>query len=83
MKPTLIYQEFEALAEQLGIRLILDKGNFEGGFCKIENEKIIVLNKNKPIEQRVKQLSIAFSTLDTSQIFIKPFLRQIITPNHH
>ena len=83
MKPTLIYQEFEALAEQLGIRLILDKGNFEGGFCKIENEKIIVLNKNKPIEQRVKQLSIAFSTLDTSQIFIKPLLRQIITPNHH
>jgi len=79
LKPTLIYQEFEALAEQLGIRLILDKGNFEGGFCKIKNEEIIVLNKNRPIEQRVKQLSIAFSTLDTSQVFIKPFLRQIIT----
>ena len=82
MKPTLIYQEFEALAKQLGIRLLIDKGNFEGGFCKIENEKVIVLNKNKPIEQRVKQLSIAFSTIDTAQIFMKPLLRQIITSNH-
>ena len=79
MKQTRIYQEFESLAEQLGIRLIIDKGNFTGGYCSIDDERIIVLNKNKPIEQRVKQFAIAFSKLDTTQFFIKPRLREIIS----
>ncbi len=75
----MIYQEFEALAEQMGVRLISDKGNFSGGYCLLEDEKVIVLNKNKPLEHRLKQLAIAFSTLDTTQIFIKPKLREIMS----
>ncbi len=54
MKPSTIYQEFEKLAESLEVKIIQEKGNFKGGYCLLEKEKIIVINKLKPLEQRIK-----------------------------
>ena len=45
MKPTKIYQEFEQLAESLEVKIIQEKGNFKGGYCLLEKEKIIVIKK--------------------------------------
>ena len=73
-----IFQEFEDIASQMGIRILQEKGNFKGGFCLLETEKIIVINKHKPIEQRINALSKAFSKLDTSEIYLKPLIRELI-----
>lgn len=66
------------LAEDLGIKIIQDKGNFKGGYCILKNKDIIVLNKLNPIEQKVKSLAQAFSDLDISEVYIKPAIRDII-----
>ena len=68
IKSTRIYDEFELLAEQLEIKIIQGKGNFNGGYCILENESVIVLNKNKSIEQRIKKLAEIFSKLDISNL---------------
>ena len=78
MKIKDIIQEFELLAEQVGIRVIKDKGSFKGGYCIIDNEEVIVINKNRPLDQHIKQLSSTFSKMKTNQIFIKPILRDLI-----
>ncbi len=78
MKPAIVYQEFEKLAESLEIKIIQEKGNFTGGFCLLEKEKIIVINKLKPLEQRIRALAQAFSKLDISNIYLKPAIRDII-----
>ena len=78
MKPTQIYQEFEQLAESLEVKIIQEKGNFKGGYCLLEKEKIIVINKLKPLEQRIMALAQAFSRLDISTIYLKPAIRDII-----
>jgi len=78
MKPTIIFQEFEQLAEALDIKIIHEKGNFRGGYCLLEKEGIIVVNKLNPIEQRIRALANAFSRLDISKIYIKPAIRSII-----
>ena len=57
MKPSTIYQEFEKLAESLEVKIIQEKGNFKGGYCLLEKEKVIVINKLKPLEQRIKALA--------------------------
>ena len=81
MKPAQIYQEFEKLAENLEVKIIQGKGDFKGGYCLLKKEKIIVLNKLKPLEQRIQALSKAFSLLETSNIYIKPAIRNIIELN--
>ena len=69
MKPTLIYQEFESLAESLNIKIMQEKGDFNGGYCLLEKERIIVINKLKPLEQRIRALAQAFSQLDISKLY--------------
>ena len=78
MKPNKLFQELEDIAETLNIKIIQEKGNFEGGYCLLEKEKIIIINKLKPIEQRIQALTKAFSRLDLSQIYLKPAIREII-----
>ena len=78
MKPSTIYQEFEKLAESLEVKIIQEKGNFKGGYCLLEKEKVIVINKLKPLEQRIKALARAFSRLDISNIYMKPAIRDIM-----
>ena len=78
MKAALIYQEFETLAEAIDIKIIQEKGNFKGGYCLLEKERIIVVNKLKPLEQRIRALAKAFSKLDISKVYIKPIIRDMI-----
>ena len=78
MKAALIYQEFERLAEAIDIKIMQEKGNFKGGYCLLEKERIIVVNKLKPVEQRIRALAKAFSKLDISKVYIKPIIRDMI-----
>ena len=78
MKPTIIFQEFEQIAEALDIRIIQGKGNFKSGYCLLEKEEIIVVNKLNPMEQQIRALAQAFSKLEILKIYIKPAIRSII-----
>ena len=78
MKPPIIFQEFESIAIEMNIQIIQEKGNFKGGYCLLEEEGIIVVNKLKPMEQRVQALARAFAKLDTSSIYLKPVIREMI-----
>ena len=62
----------------MSIRLVSGKGNFAGDYCLVDEDRYIVLNKNKPMEQRLKRLAVAFSQLDLSNIYIKPAVREMI-----
>ena len=78
MKLKLIYNELKELFEKLGYKLVLDKGSFNTGYCLLEDEKMIVINKNKPYENRIKILSKILSKIDTNNIYIKPKIRELI-----
>ena len=78
MKLKLIYNELRELLEKLGYKLVLDKGSFNTGYCLLEDEKMIVINKNKPYENRIKILSKILSKIDTNNIYIKPKIRELI-----
>jgi len=83
MKLTVVFQEFEQIAEELNIRILQEKGNFNGGYCLLEEQRIIVINKVKPLEQRIRALAQAFSKFDTSQIYLKPAIREMIESEDH
>tara|TARA_B100000315_G_C14114826_1_gene379789 strand:- start:219 stop:494 length:276 start_codon:yes stop_codon:yes gene_type:complete len=78
VKPADIFQELEHIAGQLNICIIYEKGNFNGGYCILEEERIIVINRLKSIEQRIRSLAQAFARLYTSQIYLKPTIREMI-----
>ena len=79
MKVRSTYNELKDIFEKLGYKIILDNGNFNSGDCILEDEKTIVINKNKPYENRVKVLSEILSSIKLDNIYIKPYIRELIT----
>jgi ABC-type uncharacterized transport system permease subunit len=70
---------FQDLAEKMDINIVQGKGDFHGGMCSVNNESYIVLNKLKPIDQRLGVLVREFSKLNLKNIFIQPVLREYIS----
>ena len=78
MKKIKIVEEFEILSNQMGYKVINGKGSFSGDSCLVDQEKYIVINKNKPIEQKIKRFANIFSKIDLSNIYLKPAIRELV-----
>ena len=78
MKNDKLFSEFENLAEKLGLKILKGKGDFIGGTCTVNNKKVIVVNKQKPMEQRLKTLAESLLEFNLEEIFIVPALRDYI-----
>ena len=78
MKNKDLLHEFHLLAKKLEIKILKGKGDFLGGSCIVNNEKVIVINKSKPIEQRLNTLASCFNEYDLGGVFLLPALREYI-----
>ena len=78
LKPEKLFILFEELAEKMNINIVQGKGDFIGGMCSVNDESYIVINKVKPMSQRLNVLGAEFSKLDLNNIFISPALRDFI-----
>ena len=78
MKKEKLYSEFEELGQRLGVKIIKGKGNFTGGICIEKDETVIVVNKMKPIEHRLKILATSFLEYNLDDIYMIPALRAFI-----
>ena len=81
IKPDKLLSLFEDLAEKMNINIVQGKGDFQGGMCSVNSELYIVLNKLKPIDQRLGVLVREFYKLNLKNIFIQPVLREYISSN--
>ena len=78
LKPDKLLILFDELAEKMDINIVQGKGDFKGGMCYLNDESYIVLNKLKPVEQRLGVLVKEFSKLNLKKIYIQPILREYI-----
>ena len=78
MKKEKLYAEFEGLGQRLGVKIIKGNGNFSGGICVVKDETVIVVNKMKPIEHRLKILATRFLDYNLDDIYMIPALRAYI-----
>ncbi len=53
--PQLLKQLEEVFAE-IGYKVRYEKGNFKSGYCILENQKVVLLNKFTVIESRISTL---------------------------
>jgi len=78
MKDDKLFSEFENLAAKLGLKILKGKGDFIGGTCTVNNKTVIVVNKQKPMEQRLKTLAESLLEFNLEEIFIVPAVRDYI-----
>ncbi|HLR90001.1 MAG TPA: hypothetical protein VK040_03535 [Balneolaceae bacterium] len=79
MKAEKLLLELEELCEKGGYTIRKERGGFRGDQCVMEGEKLIVLNKNRPVESQAVILARVIRTLGEEEIFIKPAVRKELT----
>jgi len=70
--------ELESIASQLEIKLRYEKGDFEGGYCVLKSERIIVINKKLSPSMRLSVLARGISEIGLNNIYAKPAVRDFI-----
>jgi hypothetical protein len=70
--------ELESIALQLGIKLRYEKGDFEGGYCVLKSERIIVINKKLSPSLRLSVIARGINEIGLNNVYVKPAVRDFI-----
>ncbi|MBM2839592.1 MAG: hypothetical protein HW412_120 [Bacteroidetes bacterium] len=78
MKHEDLIAELEQLATQLGIVVRYEKGDFEGGYCILKTERILLINKRLMPNKKASVFAVALNEIGIDNLFIKPAVREFI-----
>lgn len=78
MTPEQILKELEVLAASSGITLRYEKGDFEGGFCVLKSERLIVVNRKLPPAKKASVLAQGLAEIGIEDRYLKPAVRDFI-----
>lgn|SRR5690554_4533735 len=76
MKPDKLILELEEIIGKLNFKIRKEKGNFRGSNCVLEGERIIMLNKNNPIETHIATLARFILSQKHEELYLKPAVRK-------
>lgn len=76
MKPDKLILELEEVVTRLGFKVRKEKGNFRGSNCVLDGEKMIMLNKNSPVEMHVGTLAKFILSQKHDDLYLKPVVRK-------
>ena len=78
MKQEELILELESLAGQLGVSVRYEKGDFEGGYCILRAQKLLLINKRLTPVRRASLLGVALQEIGLDNTFVKPAVRAFI-----
>lgn len=78
MKEEEILSGLETIVESLGIQLRYEKGNFVGGYCVVEDKRMLLVPAGLNPAQKTKVLARELAQMNLENVFIVPALRAVI-----
>lgn len=76
MKPEKLLLELELLLESSGYKLRKERGAFRGAECVVEGDRLVVVNKSKPIEAQLSTIARVLSQIELDNVYIKPAIKK-------
>ena len=76
VKAEKLFLELEQLLEQNGYTTRKERGGFVGSDCLVEGDKLVLVNKNKPVESQLKTLATVLAQIPLESFFVKPVIRK-------
>jgi hypothetical protein len=78
MKHEQILNELEQLASNCRVAIRYEKGDFDGGYCVLKAERLIVINKRLAPARRASVLAQGLAEVGIDEIYLKPAIREYI-----
>jgi hypothetical protein len=73
-----ILSELGQLASNCGISIRYEKGDFDGGYCVLKAERLIVINKRLALARRTSVLAQGLAEVGIDEMYLKPAVREYI-----
>jgi len=73
-----LLSDLQELSRQLNIKVRFEKGDFEGGYCILKDQKVLVINKKLSDARKASALAQGLADYGIESTFIKPNLRAYI-----
>ncbi|MCU0454546.1 MAG: hypothetical protein MUE68_12905 [Bacteroidetes bacterium] len=73
-----ILKELEELADRSGITIRYEKGDFDGGYCVLKAERLIVVNRKLAPTKRGSVVAQAIAEVGVEEVYLKPAVREFI-----
>lgn len=71
-------KELESLASKSGITIRYEKGDFEGGYCVLKDERLIVLNKKLAPGRKTTILAFGLAEIGVDETHLKTEIKNFI-----
>jgi hypothetical protein len=78
MKHEELVLELQDVVRQLGITVRFDQGNFEGGYCILKAQKLLLINRRLVPVRKASVLAAALREIGLENVFLKPAIRAYI-----
>jgi len=78
MKAAKLAQLLSEALEKQGYKIRNEKGNFRGGSCIFEEERLVIMNKRFGDEERAEILARALARLNPDSLFLVPEVRDYV-----
>lgn len=65
-------------ATRMGLSVRTEKGNFEGGRCRMAGEEVVMLNERDLPERRLAVLARAFRPKEVEAVYLPPAVRKAV-----
>ncbi|MDD5087356.1 MAG: hypothetical protein PHI18_00980 [bacterium] len=78
MKRERLLQYLADAARQLGFTVRTEEGNFQGGLCQKDEERLIFLNRRMSLDERAEFLAEILAAENTDGMYLVPEVRDYI-----
>lgn len=78
MKAEELVEELQDVARQIGVTVRFEKGDFEGGYCLLRDQRLVLINRRLMPSRKASLLALALQNIGLDTVFLKPALRQYI-----
>jgi hypothetical protein len=78
MKHDDLLTELQEAARQLGVTVRFEKGDFEGGFCLLRTERVVLVNRRLLPARKASVLAQALNEVGLDNVFLKPAVREYV-----
>jgi len=78
MKAQRILEELEKFLNTFNIHLEKAMGNVKGGFCRIREDSVIVINRKIPVEEQLTIIATAIHRNDLDYSGLRPPVRDYV-----
>ena len=73
-----ILEELKALSSEMGLKVRFENGNFEGGYCLLRDQNLLVINRRTSVPKKIRTLSLGLYEFGLDNVFVPPALREAI-----